>query len=293
MVVLVDANVILDVLQERQPFLADSERILRLCAERTVTGVIAAHTIPTMFYVLRKFYPQDELRAALGLHVDLADVLGNDAEAQDLHAADKADDAGHAGPAGHGLADQRVDQRPDAADEADERHQDAEAGDESEGFHRQAGEAVHGQGDHLFQRIVALPRQTLVAGVLHRGALKAHQRDHAPEEQVHLVEVGKLLEHSGTDEPVIGVVIHHLRAHGGQKLIKALGGEALEKGVGLPAGAHAVDHIAAGQVSVHHLVLDPSAVLVFTRCIGAMQHHLAEVRVDSCLKLPRPDRPPQ
>ena len=65
MVVLVDANVILDVLQERQPFLADSERILRLCAERTVTGVIAAHTIPTMFYVLRKFYPQDELRAAL------------------------------------------------------------------------------------------------------------------------------------------------------------------------------------------------------------------------------------
>ena len=65
MVVLVDANVILDVLQSRQPFQAESEQILRLCAEHKVSGVIAAHTIPTMFYVLRKFYAADELRKVL------------------------------------------------------------------------------------------------------------------------------------------------------------------------------------------------------------------------------------
>ena len=65
MVVLVDANVILDVLQSRQPFQAESEQIIRLCAEHKIKGVISAHTIPTMFYVLRKFYTQDELRTVL------------------------------------------------------------------------------------------------------------------------------------------------------------------------------------------------------------------------------------
>ena len=65
MVALVDANVILDVLQSRQPFQSESEQILRLCAEHKVSGVIAAHTIPTMFYVLRKFYAADELRKVL------------------------------------------------------------------------------------------------------------------------------------------------------------------------------------------------------------------------------------
>ena len=65
MVVLVDANVILDVLQSRQPFQNESEKILRICAEHKVRGVIAAHTIPTMFYVLRKFYSQQELRTVL------------------------------------------------------------------------------------------------------------------------------------------------------------------------------------------------------------------------------------
>lgn len=65
MVILVDANVILDVLQSRQPFQAESEQILRICAEHKVIGVIAAHTIPTMFYVLKKFYSQQELRTVL------------------------------------------------------------------------------------------------------------------------------------------------------------------------------------------------------------------------------------
>lgn len=33
--VIVDANVIIDVFQKREPFLSDSEEVLRLCAKRT------------------------------------------------------------------------------------------------------------------------------------------------------------------------------------------------------------------------------------------------------------------
>lgn len=80
MVALIDANVILDVLQERQPFLAESEQILRLCAEHKVKGVVAAHTIPTMFYVLKKYYEQDELRNAL---LDICNVFAVSSVTQD------------------------------------------------------------------------------------------------------------------------------------------------------------------------------------------------------------------
>ena len=71
-------------------------------------------------------------RAVLGLHVYLPDILAYDAEAYKLHAADKADNAGHARPACDGLAAQRRDERPEAADKAYQRDDDAEACDELE-----------------------------------------------------------------------------------------------------------------------------------------------------------------
>ena len=72
MTILVDANVILDVLQERQPHYPDSEFVLRLCASRKVKGVIAAHSLPTMFYVLKKYYDSHEIRQAL---IDVCNIF--------------------------------------------------------------------------------------------------------------------------------------------------------------------------------------------------------------------------
>lgn len=69
MVVLVDANIIIDVLQYRSPFDADARQILTLCAQKKVTGILAAHTIPTLFYVMRKFYDQQLLRKTLAKRV--------------------------------------------------------------------------------------------------------------------------------------------------------------------------------------------------------------------------------
>lgn len=65
MVVLVDANIIIDVLQYRSPFDADARQVLTLCAQKKITGILAAHTIPTLFYVMRKFYDQQLLRKTL------------------------------------------------------------------------------------------------------------------------------------------------------------------------------------------------------------------------------------
>ena len=50
------------------------------------------------------------------------------------------------------------------------------------------------------------------------------------------------------------MVEHHVCAHHLHDLIKALGGELLEKGIRFPGIPHAVDHVISGIVLVHHLV---------------------------------------
>ena len=52
--ILVDLNVILDVLQNRQAFYEESARILDTVVRQEVTGFLAAHSITTLFYVLNR-----------------------------------------------------------------------------------------------------------------------------------------------------------------------------------------------------------------------------------------------
>ena len=62
MVILVDTNVILDVLLKREPYRTYSEIILSKCANRQIIGYLAAHSVPNIFYILRKKYTQQERR---------------------------------------------------------------------------------------------------------------------------------------------------------------------------------------------------------------------------------------
>lgn len=62
MVILVDTNVVLDVLLKRKPYMTDSQDIMEKCANRELIGYLAAHSIPNLFYILRKFYTQEERR---------------------------------------------------------------------------------------------------------------------------------------------------------------------------------------------------------------------------------------
>lgn len=60
--ILVDTNIILDVLLKREPHNKAAQVILTKCADREITGYLAAHSIPNIFYVLRKDYSQEERR---------------------------------------------------------------------------------------------------------------------------------------------------------------------------------------------------------------------------------------
>lgn len=62
MVILVDTNIVLDVLLNREPYAEQARMIMTGCAERKVVGYLAVHSIPNLFYILRKAYTQKERR---------------------------------------------------------------------------------------------------------------------------------------------------------------------------------------------------------------------------------------
>lgn len=55
MALLIDTNILITFLTKREdPFLAETEKILELCAMGKCSGNIAFHTLSTLWYVLRK-----------------------------------------------------------------------------------------------------------------------------------------------------------------------------------------------------------------------------------------------
>lgn len=67
-----DANVVLDVLARREPWVHDSAALLTLIDTGKIRGVIAAHTITTLHYLLSKHLNRGKASVAL---VDLVDLV--------------------------------------------------------------------------------------------------------------------------------------------------------------------------------------------------------------------------
>lgn len=65
MLVLIDTNVILDMLEKREPFYESSNDVLSLCASKKIKGCIALHSISNIFYILRKNYSAENRRRLL------------------------------------------------------------------------------------------------------------------------------------------------------------------------------------------------------------------------------------
>jgi len=63
--VLVDINVILDVLQKREPFYEASAGLLAALERGTAQGYMAAHSITTLYYLLQKGMNSSEARATM------------------------------------------------------------------------------------------------------------------------------------------------------------------------------------------------------------------------------------
>ncbi len=63
--VLIDLNIILDVLQKREPFYENSMRVLAAVESEKVIGLVAAHSISTLFYLIQKSKSVADARAML------------------------------------------------------------------------------------------------------------------------------------------------------------------------------------------------------------------------------------
>lgn len=58
--ILIDTNVLLDYLLEREPFFEDAKKVILSCTEGNTKGCIVAHSISNMFFILRKDYTANE-----------------------------------------------------------------------------------------------------------------------------------------------------------------------------------------------------------------------------------------
>jgi predicted nucleic acid-binding protein len=64
-VALIDINILLDVLQKREPFYEISAHLLAAVETGRVKGYVAAHTITTLFYLIKKDRSSAEARATI------------------------------------------------------------------------------------------------------------------------------------------------------------------------------------------------------------------------------------
>lgn len=76
MVILIDTNVALDFLTMRQPFYADARKVIMICAEGRVRGYLAFHSLPNIFYILRKSHSDTVRRKMLKKLCSVLKVTG-------------------------------------------------------------------------------------------------------------------------------------------------------------------------------------------------------------------------
>lgn len=81
MKVLIDTNVVLDVLCNRQEFLEASEKVFKLCEVNKISGYLSALSIPNILYVMRKELEPErtkEILTKLMLIFHVADLKADD-----------------------------------------------------------------------------------------------------------------------------------------------------------------------------------------------------------------------
>ncbi|MCA9936363.1 MAG: PIN domain-containing protein [Ardenticatenaceae bacterium] len=69
--IMVDLNVIIDVIQNRQPFYEESARVLDAVARQEVSGWLAAHSVTTLFYVVSRLRNRETAVATLTTLLDV------------------------------------------------------------------------------------------------------------------------------------------------------------------------------------------------------------------------------
>lgn len=76
--VLIDVDIVLDVLTSRQPFFSDSAALLACCETGRCEGMVAAHTVTVLFYLLTKYHDRGFARKAIVDLLRLVEVTAVD-----------------------------------------------------------------------------------------------------------------------------------------------------------------------------------------------------------------------
>lgn len=63
MVLLIDANIVLDVLMNRSEFYEDSSKIWKLCETEQITGYVSTLSFANIMYIMRKELTPDEIKS--------------------------------------------------------------------------------------------------------------------------------------------------------------------------------------------------------------------------------------
>jgi len=73
---MIDTNIFLDVLLQREPFFESSKAVLKLCEDKSVQGFLSASSATDIFYIVRKgLQSTDAAYKALGSVLDIVKVL--------------------------------------------------------------------------------------------------------------------------------------------------------------------------------------------------------------------------
>ena len=78
--VLLDVNVVLDVLANREPFARDAEALLGLAQRGVLEGVIGAHTGTTLYYLLASHLGRARTKGVLSDLLQILDVVPVDGD---------------------------------------------------------------------------------------------------------------------------------------------------------------------------------------------------------------------
>lgn len=77
MKVMIDTNVIIDVLLERENFVEESYKILSMCEEHRISGFVSASSVTDIYYLVRKYTHSTELSyKAIGKLLEIVKVCG-------------------------------------------------------------------------------------------------------------------------------------------------------------------------------------------------------------------------
>jgi predicted nucleic-acid-binding protein len=73
--ILIDTNIVLDFLLRREPHIKNAGIIFKACKEFKINGFIAAHSIPDIFYIMRKSYTLYELKEIIKLLANFISII--------------------------------------------------------------------------------------------------------------------------------------------------------------------------------------------------------------------------